>query len=628
MTAREILSLLKEVRISGKGWTALCPGHDDKSRSLSVGERDRKILLHCFAGCETSLIVAALNLKMTDLFLDDMSPLKTEKKIIALYDYTDENGIFLYQVVRYSPKDFRPRRKDLDGKWIYNLEGVRRVLYQLPEVLKAGQVIVVEGEKDVHTLVDFGFTATTSQGGANGWRPEYADSLDGKDIIAIPDTNAPGQKYAETVSRSLLGKAKSIKVVKLPSGKDISDWLELKRREGKTDDQIKAELMALIKKSSFGEPEKTKPKNSLHFDKLGDLLNLPEEAIQWLVEDRLPSGGLSIMVAKPKVGKSTLARCLAVCVSQGKPWLNQDVSQGPVLYLALEEKRSELIKHFRAMGATETDPIFIFAGMSPQDGIIQLTEAVKFHKPALIIIDPLFRFTRVRDGNAYSEVTAALEPLLNLARQSGSHVLLVHHSGKGDRNGGDSILGSTAIFGSVDTAFIMKRSETTRSAYSIQRYGLDLEETVLTMDEETGWVTAGASKRDHDIQKIQGSILQFLDGTSEAVEEKELHEKVEGRKTVKQKALRKLVEEGKISRGGTGKKGNPYLYFKMLAPLTPHIYGEPANQNHKNSLPSSQSYANAGSGIFQAPEGKTNSREQETSPQEPEISVLDFEENS
>jgi putative DNA primase/helicase len=53
--------------------------------------------------------------------------------IVKTYDYCDENGELLYQVCRFEPKDFRPRRPD--GK--FTLEGVRRVLYRLPELLKA-----------------------------------------------------------------------------------------------------------------------------------------------------------------------------------------------------------------------------------------------------------------------------------------------------------------------------------------------------------------------------------------------------------------------------------------------------------------------------------------------------------
>jgi RecA-family ATPase len=70
------------------------------------------------------------------------------------------------------------------------------------------------------------------------------------------------------------------------------------------------------------------------------------------VDGLLPSGGFSLVAAKPKVGKSTFARCLGLSVACGEPFLGRRTQQGAVIYLALEEKRAEVRKHFQAMGAT------------------------------------------------------------------------------------------------------------------------------------------------------------------------------------------------------------------------------------------------------------------------------------
>ena len=115
--------------------------------------------------------------------------------------------------------------------------------------------------------------------------------------------------------------------------------------------------------------------------------------------------------------------------------LGKATLQGPVIYLALEEKRSEVRKHFRDMGATGEEGVYIFAASAPVDALQQIRTVAEEKKPALIIIDPLFRLTRVKDSNDYAQVTAALEPLLVLARETGAHVLCVHHAGKGDREG-------------------------------------------------------------------------------------------------------------------------------------------------------------------------------------------------
>src|SRR5262249_34678401 len=80
----------------------------------------------------------------------------TDPRIVETYDYYDENGTLLFQVVRFEPKDFRQRRPDGRGGWIWNVRDARRVLYRLPELLKAlaaGETIYIpEGEKDVDNL--------------------------------------------------------------------------------------------------------------------------------------------------------------------------------------------------------------------------------------------------------------------------------------------------------------------------------------------------------------------------------------------------------------------------------------------------------------------------------------------
>jgi RecA-family ATPase len=73
----------------------------------------------------------------------------------------------------------------------------------------------------------------------------------------------------------------------------------------------------------------------------------PDEETPWLVDGLLPQAGLSIIAARPKVGKSTLARTLTLAVARGERFLDRDTTAGTVLYLALEEKRAELRRQFK-----------------------------------------------------------------------------------------------------------------------------------------------------------------------------------------------------------------------------------------------------------------------------------------
>jgi putative DNA primase/helicase len=127
------------------------------------------------------------------------------RSIVATYNYTDKAGERLYQVVRTDPKGFFQRCPDGHGGWI-NKKGERQVLYHLREVLEASIVFVVEGEKDVETLRSHGFVATTNAGGAKAlWLPAYTDSLQGREVILIPDQDPPGRQRVLTIARALLG---------------------------------------------------------------------------------------------------------------------------------------------------------------------------------------------------------------------------------------------------------------------------------------------------------------------------------------------------------------------------------------------------------------------------------------
>jgi len=227
MTAHEFLARLESVRTVKDGWMARCPAHDDRNPSLSISEVNGKILLKCQAGCETRAVVAALGLSMSDLFAEPKpNGNGAGRRIVATYDYTDEAGKLLFQVVRYDPKDFRQRRPDGKGGWIWNLERASRVLYNLPAVLKAKAVLVLEGEKDVEAARGLELVATCNPHGAGKWRPEYSESLRGKRVAVICDADAPGRFHVAQVAGSLFGKVEALKVLELPGSKDLSEWVE------------------------------------------------------------------------------------------------------------------------------------------------------------------------------------------------------------------------------------------------------------------------------------------------------------------------------------------------------------------------------------------------------------------
>ncbi len=174
---------------------------------------------------------------------------------MATYDYMDDSGALRYQTVRFDPKAFKQRRPDGKDGWIWNLKGVRLLVYRLPDLLKRNSetVFICEGEKDVDTIEELGLLATCNPMGAGKWRDQYATALKGRRVVVIPDNDPPadergqphfkGQKHAGDVADSLLRHGCEVRILELPRGKDASEWLAC----GGTAE----ELHALVSQSPF-----------------------------------------------------------------------------------------------------------------------------------------------------------------------------------------------------------------------------------------------------------------------------------------------------------------------------------------------------------------------------------------
>lgn len=214
-------------------WEARCPSHDDAHASLSIGVGDDgRVLSHCHAGCDLRHIASAAGLRLSDFMAPRGTTTRTKSTpatIVAEYPYHAADGTLLYHVVRFEPKDFRQRAAN--GLW--NMTGVPRVLYRLPQILAVpgADVLIVEGEKDVHAAESLGYLATCNPGGAGKWHrlapPEVSGTaaLAGRRVVIIPDADEPGRKHAAEVAAAL-GDTCDVRLVTLPGVKDLAAWVE------------------------------------------------------------------------------------------------------------------------------------------------------------------------------------------------------------------------------------------------------------------------------------------------------------------------------------------------------------------------------------------------------------------
>jgi hypothetical protein len=248
---------------------------------------------------------------------------KVKSKISDIYEYPDEKGKTLYQSVRYTPKSFRQRRSDGNGGWTWDLKGVRRVPYRLPELIAStGPIYIPGGEKDVESLAKHGLTATTNAGGEGNWKPEFNEYLRGRDVVILEDNDAKGQKHGKVVSESLHGVAKSLKIIRFPDtpkGHDVSDYLETHNLD---------DLLKKIQDAQFYKPVKEE----------GKIVPLSVSANGTGVNGLMESAGISALSENsgPDEMLEAVNKFLAISA-------NKDA-----VFLGIA--RSELIKKLKAIG--------------------------------------------------------------------------------------------------------------------------------------------------------------------------------------------------------------------------------------------------------------------------------------
>ena len=207
-----------------------CPAHEDGEPSLSVDDGKDRILVKCFAGCAPRDVCEALGLGMAELFYEQKESRQEApraKRLVATYDYADEQGEVLYRKLRFEPKTFGWER--LEGeRWVSGLGDVRRVPYHLPDLAtaKPGETVwLVEGEKDAENLRAAGARLTTS---TKDWQEAWSELFAGLFVVLIQDNDPPGKKIADQVIRSLGKRPASVLSLTLPGatdGGDVSDYL-------------------------------------------------------------------------------------------------------------------------------------------------------------------------------------------------------------------------------------------------------------------------------------------------------------------------------------------------------------------------------------------------------------------
>jgi hypothetical protein len=301
------------------------------------------------------------------------------------FDYVDERGELLYQVVRLESgeigkdgkpvKTFLQRQPDPSERsgWNWKVAGVRQVPYRLPELMQAiadGLIVfIVEGEKAAEAMRERGMVATCNSGGAGKFPDDLVPYFKGAEVVILADNDPqaqrkdgtlrthpdgspvlPGQDHARAVAAKLAPVAAKITVIEfpeLPPKGDVVDFFE----SGKTADDLYERV--------HNTPVPTGAAafaSRFHAIPWADLEN-PGPEHEWLIKGILTRGERSMLVGPSQSGKSFLCLDLAMSIARGEPFFGLRSKRGGVVYQAGEGgKESQGRQKAAASGAAVPRP--------------------------------------------------------------------------------------------------------------------------------------------------------------------------------------------------------------------------------------------------------------------------------
>lgn len=266
-----------------------------------------------------------------------------------------------------------------------------------------------------------------------------------------------------------------------------------------------------------------------------DMLKPPMPIVPKIVWEKR----ITLLAAREKGGKSTLAGAAAAAISSGKPFLGGNTVPGTVLIVALEEHPQEFTQRLVKFGA---DPTKI-AIVTNQPNLIEAIEKTAEEiKPVLIVWDTLGAFADAispapidpGDGPAWTRVMGVI---VDITRRHGASLIL-HHSRKSDGKYRDS----TAIGANVD--FIIEMFGDGDEPRMLRGKGrFSVEDVRIKMDTD-GFKLIETEKQ------LQDRILDFVKKNPRC-SYRALRDAIKGSAEEMGKARDKMLKEGSITNVGT-----------------------------------------------------------------------------
>ena len=292
-----------------------------------------------------------------------------------------------------------------------------------------------------------------------------------------------------------------------------------------------------------------------------DLAKARIEPLRWVVERILPEG-LTLLVGKPKLGKSWLALHMAVEVALGGRVMGQlGVTPTPVHYFALEDGQRRLqARQAIVYGPRPPSNDLTFALALPQldKGGLEAVRAVAAGGAGLIIIDTFGRVQPPQAGNrnSYAAEYGLVGALQQIAQQARIAILLVHHERKsveGDRAGYmlDKVLGTTGITGAADNTIILQAEDDGVRRLYLTGRDVEAQDFAYAVDLQQGtWAITENINASAECEEVLGLLRQSAPNALRADEIARALRKSD--RTVR-KHLKTLVGMGLVGQSAAGR---------------------------------------------------------------------------
>ena len=476
-------------RMDDNRWSARCPIHDDKDNSLAVWYKDGMLSFKCYAHCDSKAITDALYAKYPEYaellgrapkikekmekekITEDarrwyISYLGVQPDVIASLPITfTENEV----IFRFPGIDKVKIRTKGERGAIWRGTGHTPDLWPLPPERVGEDIVITEGESDCIVARALGLEAyAITKGAATGLPTSVLIALrrrGARRIVVAMDADSAGRQAASkmVIAARQAGLA-AIDLDLVAEGlieplyghKDIRDAY----KHGKGQDLVEA-VRHLLYRADEARP--------LQPRKLSEIMT-EDAPTDFVIEGLLRTGGTTILIGEPKLGKSQMSLDLALAVSRGEAFAGLATKKGRVIYYALEDGEDIVRDRVKSRGLTGMSED-LYIGTTPpvvEDSTALLEEHIDIFQPSMIIIDTL-RAMSVSTGKSENEASFAdsIYRIAKVARERGVAAIIVHHTVKATTgNPITDARGTSAIAGAVDVvAGLYRRDDVMRLAW-------------------------------------------------------------------------------------------------------------------------------------------------------------------